>query len=157
MRIRPAAPADADGMSAVLHEIVAATGRPRPSDPAFVLATYTGNPHRIACSVAVDADGGILGFQSLIRAVAGNAYGVEPGWGIIGTHVSPRAARRGVGKALFEVSRGSAHAAGLVAIDATIGADNATGLAYYEAMGFRTYRRADDAVSKVFLLDGRAP
>ena len=39
---------------------------------------------------------------------------------------------------------------GLADIDATIGADNAPGLAYYDAMGFETYQRRETSVSKRF-------
>lgn len=150
MQIRAATPADADEMSRVLREIVAVNGRDRPSDPPFVLAHYIDHPDRIQCSVAVDHDGRILGFQSLKRASAGNRYGVAQGWGIIGTHVSPAAARRGVGAALFEASRTAAARARLPMIDATIGKDNTAALAYYEAMGFRSYRQTDTAVCKAF-------
>jgi L-amino acid N-acyltransferase YncA len=153
MDIRPATPADAAGMSRVLAEIVAATGRERPTDPAFVLARYVGNPAGIRCSVALDAAGEVLGFQSLIRAVAGNAYDVPEGWGIIGTHISPRAHRKGVGTALFLASRQAAREAGLDRIDAAIGAANAGALRYYEALGFRTYRERNDVIQKAFTVD----
>ena len=91
-----------------------------------------------------------MGFQSLKRAAAGNRYNVPEGWGIIGTHISPRAHRRGVGTALFASSRKAANEAGLTRIDAAIGANNRMGLRYYEAMGFRTYRESDDIIQKLF-------
>jgi hypothetical protein len=84
-------------MSAVLRDIIRMTGRERPSDAEFVLSNYIGNPSGIRCSVALDGAQEVLGFQSLIRAVAGNRYGVPEGWGIIGTHIRPRAHRQGVG------------------------------------------------------------
>ncbi len=61
----------------------------------------------------------------------GNPYEVEPGWGVIGTHVSPPAARRGVGTALFAASR-------------------------REAMGFRTYRTSARATGKRYEVGGPA-
>ncbi|MFC0408780.1 GNAT family N-acetyltransferase [Roseomonas elaeocarpi] len=152
MDLREATPDDADGMSRVLREIIAATGRERPSDPDFVLRNYVRNPAGIRCSVAVEEDGAVLGFQSLIRATAGNRYGVPEGWGIIGTHISPSAHRRGVGTALFASSRAAAAGAGLRKIDAYIGAANEAALRYYEAVGFRTYRETADTVQKVFEL-----
>lgn len=82
------------------------------------------------------------------RAAAGNPWGVRPGWGIVGTHIRPDAARRGVGRALFGQTLDAARAAGLRHIDATIAADNAEGLAYYEAMGFRTYRTPEGRICK---------
>lgn len=149
MKIRSATVSDADQMSSVLKEIIATNGKQRPHDPSFVIANYISNPHRVRCSVAV-VDGELLGFQSLIKAVEGNRYGTPEGWGIIGTHISPRAARRGIGKALFLASRQAAKEAGLVKIDAFIGEDNEPALNYYEAMGFRAYKHGDGAVSKAF-------
>ncbi|WP_078059421.1 GNAT family N-acetyltransferase [Tropicimonas marinistellae] len=155
MKIRPATADDAAGASRMLQALAAAGKRSRPSDPDFVLETYICAPDRVECLVAVDEDGTILGLQSLARARPGNPYGVAEGWGIIGTHVSPRAARKGCGKALFAVTREAALAAGLVAIDASIGADNADGLAYYAAMGFETYRTPEGKICKRLALGPR--
>jgi len=77
---------------------------------------------------------------------------VVEGWGIIGTHVSPQAARRGVGSTLFAATRRAAEARGLKNIDASIGADNALGQSYYDAMGFMTYRQPEGLVCKVYRL-----
>jgi ribosomal protein S18 acetylase RimI-like enzyme len=148
--IRDAPPADADEMSRVLNEIFQAKGREQPSEPSFVLERYIGHPNRIKCSVALDEQVRISGFQSLQKVGAGNPYGVLEGWGIIGTHISPNAARRGVGAALFEISRQAAETAGLPMIDATIGDNNEAALAYYSAMGFRTYRESDGCICKAF-------
>jgi GNAT superfamily N-acetyltransferase len=153
MEIRIATAGDARAMSDVLTAIIRATGRARPSDQAFVLSTYIGNPAGIRCSVAIDAAGDIMGFQSLIRAYADNPYGVTPGWGIIGTHIDPASHRKGVGTALFTASLAAARKAGLPRIVASIGRSNAGALQYYEAVGFRTYREEDDTVHKVLLVD----
>lgn len=148
MIIRPARLSDAEAMSRVLTDIIAVTQLQRPHDPDFVRETYINNPHGILCSVAEDENGEVLGFQSLIRAVEDNHYGVTAGWGIIGTHVSPRAARQGVGTGLFAVTRDAAQKAGLPSIDASIADDNPLGLGYYEAMGFRTYRLSPGTICK---------
>jgi len=153
MEIRSASSDDAAGMSGVLREIIAATGRERPCDIAYVLSQYIANPASLRCSVAIDTTGAILGFQSLVRAVAGNRYDVPEGWGIIGTHIGPRAHRRGVGTALFSASLATAVHAKLEKIDAYIGANNPSGLRYYEAMGFRTYREPAGIVQKVFTIE----
>ncbi|MGW8192420.1 N-acetyltransferase family protein [Sphingomonas hankookensis] len=153
MHTRPASIDDASSLSRILREIIARTGRDRPHDEAFVLRQYLTNTASILCTVAVDATGEILGFQSLVRAKAGNRYDVPPGWGIIGTHIHPSAHRQGVGAALFRASRAAAQAAGLTKIDAYIGADNAGALRYYEALGFRTYRTPEGIVQKVCTLD----
>ena len=150
MLIRRATRDDAGAMSEVLIEIIALTGRTRPHDPAFTLSHYIAAPDGILCSVAVDEDHRVMGFQSLKRAAANNRYDVPEGWGIIGTHISPRAHRRGVGTALFTHSRKAASEVGLTRIDAAIGANNPMGLRYYEAMGFRTYRESDGIIQKLF-------
>jgi GNAT superfamily N-acetyltransferase len=154
MIVREATVADADGVSAVLTELVAAGKRSKASDRDFALSHYIADPQRIRCSVAVDEDGTILGFQSLKHARAGNPYDTPIGWGIIGTHVRPSAARRGVGRALFAASAAAARAAGVEKIEAFIGANNPQALTYYEAMGFRTYREPEGVVAKVFVVDG---
>jgi ribosomal protein S18 acetylase RimI-like enzyme len=149
--VRAAVATDAEAMSGVLRAIIAVTGRARPSDPDYVRVHYLSAAQDVRCSVAVDASS-VLGFQSLIRAVPGNRYDVPDGWGIIGTHIDPRAHRRGVGTALFNASRAAARAAHIERIDAYIAADNAGALAYYEAMGFSTYRTSPGIVQKVYRL-----
>lgn len=152
MEIRQASLTDAPAMSLVLQQITAAGKRTRPSDLEFTRATYLEDPDRIATHVAVDAGGTILGLQSLKRAAPRNPYGVHPGWGIIGTHVSPAAARRGCGKALFAATLEAARQAGLRNIDASIEAGNTEGLAYYDSIGFRTYRTAEGYICKRYQL-----
>lgn len=152
MKTRPATPDDADAMAAVQNEIFAAGLRKAPTDTAIILAAYIEHEDRIQCVVAEDVDGRILGFQSLRYAKSGNPWGVAEGWGIIGTHVSPLAARRGVGSALFKDTVAAARDFGLENIDASIGADNPLGQAYYDAMGFQTYRTPDGLVCKAYKL-----
>ncbi len=151
MIIRPAIPDDATGMSAVLTALTAAGLRTRPDDIDFALNHYITPTNGILCSVA-ERDGIILGLQSLQRAEKGNQYGVTPGWGIIGTHISPDAGRQGIGAALFAATLKAARDAGLAHIDASIGKTNSGGLAYYEAMGFRAYRETDTTICKCFSL-----
>ena len=153
MRIRPAASADVSAMSSMLLELVAARRRTRPSDPEFVRDHYVDGAGIVRCVIAEDEAGAVLGFQCLKIADEGNAYGTPAGWGFIGTHVGPRALRRGVGRRLFAVIRNVARDARLPAIEAFIGADNAEGQAYYEAMGFRPYRAPPGAVCMRFDVD----
>ncbi len=149
MIIRPATPKDAAGISAVLTALTAAGLRISPDNTDFVLNNYITATDRIRCSIA-EEDGTVIGLQSLKLAVVDNIYGVTPGWGVIGTHIHPDAARQGVGKALFAVSRQATADAGLRYVDATIGRTNAGGLAYYEAMGFRTYRETEEEFCKKY-------
>jgi GNAT superfamily N-acetyltransferase len=148
MIIRTTTSTDTLAVSAMLEDLVATGKRTSPADPQFVLQTYITNPNGIRCSLAVDTDGTVLGLQSLIRATEGNKYGTPVGWGIIGTHVSPSAARKGVGSTLFETTRAAALEAGLGHIEAYIGSLNMEAQAYYEKMGFRTYRETEVAVCK---------
>ncbi len=150
--IRSAVPADADGIAEVLEALRQAGRRKTAGDAAFVRETYIENSNRIACSVAVDAAGRLLGFQSLQIAPEGNSYGAPVGWGVIGTHLHPDASGQGIGRALFAVTRAAAEDARLPAIDAQIGADNAQGLGYYSAMGFVDYRETPTAVGKKLVL-----
>lgn len=149
MIVRKAELKDVGPIAAFLQELTALGKRTRPDDEDFVRAFYVEGARNIRCSVAEDA-GEVLGFQVLSLAEAGNQWGVEPGWGIIGTHIKPSAARRGVGRALFEASKAAALQAGITKIDASIGADNAEGLGYYSAMGFETYREPEGKVCKMF-------
>ena len=150
MDTRIASLGDSAAMSRVLCEIIEHTGRERPNDEGYVTRQYLANLSSIRCTVAIDDKGLVAGFQSLVRAEAGNRYDVPVGWGIIGTHISPRAHRRGLGSALFQSSREAAEQAKLEKIDAYIGADNPAGLRYYEAMGFETYREPEGIVQKVY-------
>lgn len=156
MQIRDAIVGDVQQMSAFLKELTASGKRTSPDDEVFVRAYYIEDPGKIRCSLA-EEDGVVLGFQSLKRAEAGNKWGVEPGWGIIGTHIRPSAARRGVGRALFTASRTAAEAASITNIDASIAANNPEALAYYEAMGFRTYRMPEGLICKCFEVTGQMP
>ena len=155
MKTRQATPADAPQISAFLQQLTALGKRRSPSDERFVQEHYITHVDNIRCTVVEDDDGAILGLQALKRATEGNVYGVTPGWGIIGTHVSPNAARRGVGRMLFAATKKAAEDSGLRKIDATIGEENAEGLAYYEAMGFRTYRTPDDCICKLYEVAAR--
>ena len=148
--VREAGLGDAAGLAAVLSDLVAAGKRRKSDSPEFVLGHYITHAHQIQCAVASEDGTDVLGFQSLKSAWVGNPYEVSVGWGIIGTHIRPSAARRGVGRALFRETLKAAREHGLDAIDATIGNSNTEGLGYYEAMGFQTYRHLDGAVSKVF-------
>jgi Sortase and related acyltransferases len=151
MQIRQATLEDAEGVAGVLMELVAAGKRRKLATPDFALEHYLTPDTRLSVAVAIEGDT-ILGFQSLKLATDGNVYDVTSSWGIIGTHIRPSAARRGIGRQLFEATQQAAKTAGITDIDATIGATNDEGLGYYEAMGFRTYERLDGAVRKRFRL-----
>ena len=147
--LRPATLEDAEGMAAVQNAIFEAGLRKTPVDADRMRARYLDHPNSIATTLAV-RDGAVLGFQWLGLAWAGNEYGVEPGWGMIGTHIRPDAGRSGIGRRLFAETLAAARQAGLAQIDASIGDDNAGGLAYYQAMGFRPYRKSEGRIPHRF-------
>lgn len=140
-------------MSNVLRPILASWNSKRPSSPDHVIANYIEHPDRLRCSVATVTDGRILGFQSLKIASENNPYGLPIGWGIIGTYVAAEATGKGIGRALFTASFQAAKAAGIKDIDATIGESNLTGLAYYEALGFQTYKTRPGAICKALHIE----
>jgi GNAT superfamily N-acetyltransferase len=131
MKVRDAVMADASGISGFLEELASLGKRNLPSDADYVRTHYIGHADKIQCAVVEDEDGTLLGLQILKIASEGNPYGIDVGWGIIGTHVKPSAARRGVGKALFSATHKAAIDAGLSRIDATIGATNLEGISCY--------------------------
>ncbi|MEJ6392390.1 GNAT family N-acetyltransferase [Gymnodinialimonas sp. 2305UL16-5] len=153
VQVRAARRDDAQEMSVILADILESWGSDRPRSPGHVLSHYIAHPDLVKCSVAVGEDGEILGFQSLLKMQADNPYDVPAGWGVIGTYVAAKAARQGVGRKLFSSSLDAAIAAGLRDIDATIGGANDLALAYYGAMGFRTYRTKPGAVCKSFSVE----
>ena len=102
-------------------------------------------------------DGRRLGFQHLQGLSK-----LPDDWGDIATFALINSPVRGVGTALFEATKAKAQELKLVAINATIRADNVPGLAYYSKMGFVDYAVAEavplsdgtlvDRISKKFLL-----
>jgi ribosomal protein S18 acetylase RimI-like enzyme len=147
--LRPATPDDADALAAVQNAIFAAGLRKTPVDADRMRAIYLDLPQTLALTVA-QRQGQVLGFQWLGRAWPGNEYGVAPGWGMIGTHIRPDAGRSGIGRRLFAETLAAAQRAGLAHIDASIGDDNAPAFAYYQAMGFRPYRKSEGRIPHRF-------
>lgn len=118
-------------------------------DPVRMRNHYIASAFTICCLVA-EVEGTIEGFQCLDWP--NPALGQMPsGWALIASFVSPDCAGRGIGRALFGQTLDHARKAGVTDIDATIRADNASGLRYYGALGFTEYDRLTD----VPLSDGR--
>lgn len=147
MIVRPAMPGDAAAMADLLNRIIAiggTTAHERPFSAQDIDHHYISGALVICCHVAEDQ--GLIGFQSVESHAA-----LPQGWGDIGTFVDPARQRSGAGAALFAATQTACRAAGLVAINATIRADNAPGLGYYARRGF-----VDHATDPAFALsDGR--
>jgi len=147
MKIRQAVPSDAEELSLLLNEIIRAGG----TTAIETLLTahefadwYITGEFALACHVA-EFGGALVGFQSL------STYGDPPqGVADIATFARMNPKVKGVGSALFPATRSAAEKLGLTSINATIRADNVSGLAYYEKMGFETH----DRLIQVPLVDG---
>ena len=154
LSIRPARPEDAQAMCDLLNPIIAegaTTAHRTAFDPDRMIAHYIA-PTRGASCVTAWEGACLMGFQALEWPDPDwTDWGSVPAdWGLIATFVAAGAQGRGIGQALFAATREAARDAGMVAIDATIRADNVPGLAYYGKLGFADY----DRVTGVPLSDG---
>lgn len=147
--VRPARQSDLEALCTLLNQIIEIGGTTAIEEPLsesdFDAYFLTGADH-IACLVAENGAGAVLGFQALERHRA-----LPADWADIATFARLKPKTPGVGSALFKETLALAKRQGLVAINATIRADNAGGLAYYAKMGFEDYAVAQ----AVPLRDGR--
>ena len=141
--IRDATAGDGPALSLILNRIIAAGGSTAhltPFDPARMYRHYIAPPRGISCLVACEKDS-LLGFQALERCDP-NWPGEEPlpaDWAVIASFVAVAQQGRGIGHALFKETRARASAAGIPTIDATIRADNSSGVRFYDSLGFGDY------------------
>ena len=150
MFIRLVAAADAPALASLLNEIIARGGTTafqRPFTPQRLAEIMLMGRSVICCFVAEESDGGLGGFQSLVRS-----ENLPDDIGDIATFSRVGQTQKGIGSQLFAATRAEARRQGLTAISATIRADNAGGLAFYDRLGF-TDHSIDRAVP---LLDGAA-
>jgi len=142
---RPAAPADAEAMCAVIDPVIEAggtTAHQSPFDAARMLHHYLAPERLISCVIA-EVDGKVVGFQSLEWSDPdwSGDDALPADWGIIASFVMLGCQGNGVGRALFAATRSAATSASVAVIDATIRADNIAGLSYYSGLGFINYGR----------------
>ena len=147
--LRAATEADAPAMAGLINRIIemgGTTAHQSRFDAARMLDHYIAPPLAICCFVAV-LKGEVIGFQALERADPDwQGEGKLPDdWALIATFVGEGHRGLGVGRALFALTLDAARAADIVAIDATIRADNTMGLAYYAQMGFADHALIKDA------------
>ena len=138
IEVREARRDDAVALAELLNAIIARGGTTALEDPytaeRFARA-YIHGPDVHCCFVAIDpATGRLEGYQSL-----GRSRDLPVGVGDVGTFARLGGAQRGVGSALFAATRARAAQLGLTAINATIRADNAGGLAFYAKQGFQEH------------------
>lgn len=148
LTVRPVAADDAPALAELLNAVIAVGGTTaleEPFTPERLAETYLTGPDVHCCFVAEDEDGTLLGFQTLVQDPK-----LSDDIGDIATFAEVGGTQRGIGSALFAVTRARAAELGLTAINATIRADNTGGLAFYGKQGF-----ADHAVTEgVPLMDG---
>ena len=140
---RHATPEDAPAMCAILNAIIAiggTTAYEEPFDPATMTANYITAPLLIRCTLA-ERDGQATGFQALWHADTARTDpgALPPGWAAIASFVKVGLTGQGIGRRLFADTLTAARAAGIGSIDATIRADNRSGLTFYTALGFRDF------------------
>ena len=137
IHIRAAGPLDTGPMAGLLNDIILTGGTTAMAKPVTAgdltgrMAAWRG---RNAWFLAEDDAGQVLGFQWIEPNEA-----LPPEACDIATFTRQGRARLGVGSALFERSSAAARQLGYGWINATIRADNAGGLAYYQSRGFETY------------------
>jgi GNAT superfamily N-acetyltransferase len=152
LSVRPATPADAPAMAALINRIIAKGGTTAFTElmtPDSLIADLLRPPGAVCCHVALQ-DGGIVGFQSLFMADPAwpGPDALTADWGLIGTYVDVDRQGTGAGTALFAATLQAARAAGVTKINATIQRVNTGGLAYYGRMGFVEWRNDDLSISK---------
>ncbi|WP_218044823.1 GNAT family N-acetyltransferase [Kiloniella majae] len=162
IKVRLAREDDAEELCVLLNEVIEIGGTTAMEESLdidqFKQYFLTGD-HCICCHVSEDEDGSITGFQ-----VLGRHPELPKDWADIGTFAKVHPRVYGVGKALFPISCAYLVRKGFSTINATIRADNTSGLQYYEKMGFWTYKIAKsvplkdgtlvDRFSKSYHLEG---
>jgi ribosomal protein S18 acetylase RimI-like enzyme len=150
IHVRPAKLTDAGVLCDLLNEIIRIGGTTAYEIPMTVdefIECFLSGPNFVSCFVAEDEKSGLLlGFQTLERHVE------LPDEGNIATYARPEPKIPGVGTALFAATRVKAYGSALSAINATIRADNAAGLAFYKKMGFE-----DNKITKAVPLEDGTP
>jgi GNAT superfamily N-acetyltransferase len=139
--VRPAVQEDAEAMCQVINPLIEegnSTARSWPLDSTRMFRDVIATPSGLSCCVAV-FDQKILGFQSLCFVKPSATQSPAGRWGSIASFVEADAQGLGLGQALFEHTKPQATSVGLDFIDATIRADNISGLRYYAKLGFVDY------------------
>lgn len=140
--VRPTTSADGVALRQILNDIIAIGGTTALETPLSIAAFdeyFLTGRDCIACFTAESSEGKAVGFQSLTRNPQ-----LPEDWADIATFTQRTPPMPGAGTALFQKTAAFAREFGLVAINATIRADNYAGIPYYEKMGFRTYKIMPD-------------
>jgi RimJ/RimL family protein N-acetyltransferase len=136
MKVRKANQDDSGQLCPILNQIIkigGTTGFENELSESEFESCFLNGPNYICCFLAANNDQ-VLGFQSLSLHPK-----LSGGWADIATfsRVSPKI--RGVGTILFAATLDFARHQNISSINATIRADNKSGLNYYSRMGFKDY------------------
>ncbi|MEL7542689.1 MAG: GNAT family N-acetyltransferase [Pseudomonadota bacterium] len=145
--VRPMQVDDVPVLAEILNTIIrvgGTTAYQSAYSPSAFEIKFLRDPALIASSVADDLNSEPAGFQCLWRMSEPPATQRDGAWGDIATFARIAPKVPGLGRALFTATHAAAANAGLIAINATIRADNSGGLGYYERMGFTTYGTTHD-------------
>ena len=119
-------------MADLLNEIIALGGTTAHQSPTSVEAVRPIAGLELLAAMVAEDQGRVIGWQS-VEMWQAEAHG--------GTFVQPGTQAKGVGAAMFAMTREVVRLAGVRAIIASIRADNVPGLAYYGRMGFVEFAR----------------
>ena len=139
INVRNAGDLDAHNMADLLNEIIRIGGTTALTEDVTaetLQVWFRQEPERSIWHIAEDDTGALLGFQYIRPNEA-----LPPDACSIATFVRVGQTGLGVGSKLFDKTAQAARALGYQWIDATIRADNNSGLTYYQSRGFEDYAR----------------
>lgn len=148
LKIRLAVTSDNSDLCSLLNEIIeigGTTAFQKPLQHDGIEHHFINGPECLCCLVAETTNAEIAGFQALSIHPA-----LEKSWADIATFARITPKTPGTGTALFKQTIVQAQHHKIATINATIRADNISGLAYYSKMGFQEY----SVNAAVPLLDG---
>lgn len=137
INVRRASALDAASMAQLLNEIIeigGTTAMTRPVTGDDLKERMAANPDQSAWHIALDSDEKVVGFQWISPHTKLPAEACD-----IATFVQVGRTGLGIGSGLFNATSDAAKQLGYVWINATIRADNAGGLTYYQSRGFRDW------------------
>lgn len=147
---RSATPDDAASMCALLNPIIedgTSTAHRRLFDKDRMRETHITAPRLIQTTLALAGED-LMGFQLLEWADPSydGPEALPDGWAVIASFVRSGSQGMGIGQTLWRDTLLAAKRANVTSIDASIRADNVSGLAYYSGLGFSDYASIKDMV-----------
>ncbi|MEP2531692.1 GNAT family N-acetyltransferase [Shimia sp.] len=136
--VRRAGSLDCGAMADLLNQIIEIGGTTAMTTPitrSELSSWMASDTDQSAWHIAEDDTGALLGFQWIAPKTGLPAEACD-----IATFVQVGRTGLGTGSALFDATRAAARQLGYGWINATIRADNSSGLAYYQSRGFDNYQ-----------------